>query len=102
MGQTTKSPLALVKVTVALASTALSPYSCNKSRHDYTQAQLFAILVLRQFLKTDYRGVIEHLAVCTELREAIGLEKLPHFTTIQKAEQRLLKKSSSTRSCLPS
>lgn len=102
MGQTTKSPLALVQTTFALATAALSPYSCKKSRRDFTQAQLFSILVLRQFLKTDYRGVIEHLAVCEEVRQSIGLSKLPHFTTIQKAEHRLLKKKTSTLSSLPS
>ena len=95
MGMTTKSPLALAKITFALATSALPAYSCAKSRRDFTQAQLFSILVLRQFLKTDYRGVVAFLADCAELRQALQLSKLPHFTTVQKAEQRLLKKSTS-------
>jgi hypothetical protein len=96
MGMTTKSPVALLRTTFALATASLPPYSCGKSRHDFTQAQLFSILVLRQFLKTDYRGVIKHLEDCAEMRQVISLSKLPHFTTVQKAEQRLLKKSTSS------
>jgi len=36
---------------------ALSVTLSDYSRHDFTQHQLFAILVLRLFLKKDYRGI---------------------------------------------
>jgi Transposase DDE domain len=51
---------------------------------------LFACLVLKSFLRTDYRGVVAHLQDCPSLTEAIGLRHLPHFTTLQKASRRLL------------
>ena len=38
-------------------------YSSRFSRRDFTQHQHFAILVLRQFLRTDYRGIVQVLAV---------------------------------------
>lgn len=87
----TKSPVALAREALAVAQRALDPYSSARSRHDFTQAQLFAILVLRQFFGTDYRGVAQLLEDLSDLREALELKKVPHFTTLQKAEQRLQK-----------
>ena len=88
----TKSPLALVKEAMAVGTETLEPYSARRSRHDFTQAQLFSILVLRQFFKTDYRGIVELLADWPKLQKALKLTKIPHFTTLQKAQQRLVKK----------
>ena len=95
----TKSPLALAKQALKTAQEVLPPYSDLRSRHDFTQAQLFAILVLRQFFQTDYRGIVKLLEEHTKIKDALGLAKLPHFTTLQKAHQRMLKKTSS-RDCL--
>ena len=95
-GVMTKSPVMLAKQALQTATTALSPYSANRSRHDFTQAQLFAILSLRQFFQTDYRGIVQLLADFTDLKSAIGLSKIPHYTTLQKAQQRLLKKGLGT------
>lgn len=95
---TTKSTLALVAVALEIARRGLSSYSCPKSRHDFTQAQLFTILVLRQFLRVDYRKMTSMLTEWSDLRQALGLVKVPHFTTLQKAEDRLLKKTPSAAS----
>jgi len=95
----TKSPMALAKMALKTAQQTLSPYSDLRSRHDFTQAQIFAILALRQFFKTDYRGIIRILDEHQNIKNALGLTKLPHFTTLQKAQQRMLKKTSS-RACL--
>ena len=94
--QATKSPLALAATALKVARRALPVYSCPRSRHDFTQPQLAALLVLRQFLRTDYRGLVQYLADWSDLRRCLGLQKVPHFTTLQKAEQRLLKKGLST------
>lgn len=88
----TKSPVALAQEALALAQHALDPYSSARSRHDFTQPQLFAILTLRQFFRTDYRGVAQLLEDLSDLRGVLMLKKVPHFTTLQKAEQRLRKK----------
>jgi len=87
----TKSPLALAREALVLAQEALAPYSSPRSRHDFTQAQLFSILVLREFFKTDYRVMVQLLKDFSDLRAILGLKKLPHFTTLQKAQQRLEK-----------
>ena len=92
----TKSPVALAREALAVGQRALDRYSSLRSRHDFTQPQLFAILVLRQFFRTDYRGVAQLLDDLSDLREVLELKKVPHFTTLQKAEGRLRKKGLST------
>jgi len=87
----TKSPRAVAQEALRLAQSALPAYSAVRSRKDFTQHQLFAILVLKTFLKTDYRGVVAALADFTELRDDLGLQKVPHYSTVCKAEGRLLK-----------
>jgi len=88
----TKSPLALAKTALSAAEKALPRYSCPKSRHDFTQHQLFACLALKEFLKTDYRGLVQMLTEWSDLRQALGLTKVPHYSTLCYAERRLLKK----------
>src|SRR6266436_2764272 len=56
----------------------------------FTQPQLFACLVLKEFLKLDYRKLAALLADTPDLCKAIELTTVPHFTTFQKAAQRLL------------
>jgi len=67
----------------------LADYGASRSRHDFTQRQLMTILVLRAYLKTTYRGVLDVLWASASLRQCLGLrEKLPHFTTLQKFSAR--------------
>ena len=78
-------------VALATGKEAFSDYSHKYSPKKFTQPQLFACLVLKEFEKKDYRGVCALLADCSDLRQAIGLTLVPHFTTLQKASRRLLK-----------
>ena len=75
---------------LAAGRAALPEYASQFSRRDYTQAQLFALLVLRQFLRTDYRGVVAPVAEWAELRRALGLPKVPHYSTLAHASRRIL------------
>ena len=102
----TKSPRAVAREALRLAQEALPAYSCRTSRKDFTQHQLFALLALKTFFKTDYRGVVALLDDFPELRGDLRLDKVPHYSTLCKAAQRLLKKgrpsTSSTRPpCAP-
>jgi hypothetical protein len=92
MSKTTQDPIALARAALEVGQAALPPYSHPKSPHKFTQAQLFALLVLRQFFRLDYRGVVAWLRRWSELREALGLTRLPHYSTLCYAEDRLLKK----------
>ena len=80
-------------VALAAGRQAFGDYSHRFSPRKFTQPQLFACLVLKEFEKKDYRGVCQLLADCSDLREAIGLAVVPHYTTLQKASVRLLKQS---------
>ena len=88
---TSKSPQAVVRAALTAARRALPAYSHRQSPKTFTQHQLFACLVLKNFLRTDYRGIVAHLADHPTLVAALDLKKVPHFTTLQKAAQRLLK-----------
>jgi hypothetical protein len=87
---TSKSPLAVVRAALATARRALPAYSHVCSPKKFTQHQLFACLVLKSFLKTDYRGVVAHLVDNPALLALLELKVVPHFTTLQKASRRLL------------
>lgn len=78
-------------VALAAGRDAFSDYSHVFSPKKFTQPQLFACLVLKEFEKKDYRGTCQLLEDCPDLRQAIGLRCTPHFTTLQKASRRLLK-----------
>jgi len=93
MSTTSKSPRKVALVALAVGKDALALYSHLCSPKKFTQPQLFACLVLKQFFKMDYRGIAAILADSTDLRLVLGLEKVPHFTTIQKAAPRLLHNS---------
>jgi len=80
--------LKVVELAMRLGREHLSPYGSIKSRKDFTQPQLMTCLVLRTYWKTTYRGVIEQLAVSSEVREAIGLKKLPNYSTLKKFADR--------------
>jgi Transposase DDE domain len=68
-----------------LGTEHLADYGSIKSRHDFTQRQLMACLILKTYLKCTYRGVVDVLGGHTALRKALGMEeKLPHYTTLQK------------------
>jgi hypothetical protein len=87
---TSKSPKAVVLAALATARRGLPAYSHGCSPKKFTQHQLFACLVLKNFLKTDYRGVVAHLADHPTLVKRLELRCVPHFTTLQKASRRLL------------
>jgi hypothetical protein len=80
---------AVADLAMKLSQPHLADYGANTSRHDFTQRQLMSCLVLRAYLKTTYRGLIEVLAVSSALRQRLGLgDKLPHYTTLQKFSAR--------------
>ena len=95
----TKSPLALARMALSVARESSPAYSSKFSRKDFTQHQHFALLALREFLKTDYRGLEQMLKDWAELRQTLGLEKVPDHSTIQEAAERLLETGGPPTSC---
>jgi hypothetical protein len=92
MGSMSRSPLAVAQEALMAARRAVPRYSCRFSRRDFTQPQLMALLTLKQFLRMDYRSLIQLVSEWSELRRCLGLKKVPHYSTLHYAQQRLLKK----------
>src|SRR6202040_56441 len=79
----------VAELAMQLGRRPLADYGATRSRHDFTQRQLMACLILRAYTRTTYRGVIEFLAVSPSVRQELGLgDKLPHYTTLQKFSAR--------------
>ena len=92
MSTTTKDPIALARAALEVGRAALPAYSHSCSPRKFTQHQLFALLVLRQFFRLDYRALVQWLHRWKELRDVLGIERVPHYSTLCYAEDRLLKK----------
>lgn len=86
----TKSPLDFTRRALSTAREALPVHSGKFAKRTYTQYQLFALLAIKKFFDIDYRGLVQIITEWRELRQAIGLKKVPHYTAIQKAHGRLL------------
>jgi hypothetical protein len=90
--KTTKSTLTIAREALQAGQESLPDYGHRKSPHKFTQPQLFACLVVQEFRGTDYRGIWVLLQEWPELRHVLGLQKVPHFTTLCAASKRLLAK----------
>lgn len=93
MSRTSKSPRKVIREAYLVARDALPDHAHRFSPQKFTQPQLFAVLALKEFLRCDYRKIVETLRDSPGWCRDIGLESVPHFTTIQKAARRLLKLS---------
>jgi hypothetical protein len=79
---------AVASLSLRVARRFAADYSHPKSPRKFTQPQLLACLVLRAYLKATYRGVIEVLEVSDALRQRLGLERLPHYSTLKRFADR--------------
>lgn len=86
----TKSAVRVAGEALAAGEACLRRYRHKYSPKVYTQPQLFACLALKVFLKTDYRGLTVLLDEWPDLAGTVGLERIPHWATVQKAGRRLL------------
>jgi hypothetical protein len=90
MSLTSKSPRKVALEALAVAQQTLPAYSHRFSPRKFTQHQLFALLVLKTHQRKDYRGMVALLQDMPELLRVLGLNVIPHYTTLQKAAERLL------------
>lgn len=90
MSQTSKSPKRILQVAHALGKQRLRTYWHRYSPKKFTLPQLFACLVLKEFLRLDYRKLSALLEDAPSLAATIDLKQVPHFSTFQKAAARLL------------
>lgn len=91
MGSMSRSTLTVAKDALTIARGALPRYTSQFSKPRFTAHQLFAILVVRQFLKLDLRGMEQLLREWSDLRRVLGLRETPHYSTLCVAQRRLFK-----------
>jgi transposase len=70
-------------------SSRLNLYSCKYSKHVYTQHQLLVLVLLKEYISTDYRDFVELLDLMSSIKEKLDLDKIPHYTTLQKFVSRI-------------
>lgn len=74
-----------------LARLTLPEHSCKFSRHDFTLAQLFACLVVREHFGLSYRRTEALLADSPAWLADVGLARAPDHNTLWRAFESLLK-----------
>ena len=88
MSTASKSPGKVLLEAYEVARKALPAYSRRFSPKKFAQHQLFACLVLKTFLRTDYRAITAMLSDLPSLRQGIEFKTVPDFTTLHKAARR--------------
>ncbi|WP_417377928.1 hypothetical protein [Gimesia sp.] len=69
--------LEVTSLAMKISRKYVEPYSHPKSPQKYTQSQLLTILILRAYLKTTYRGIIEIIETSDQLQKRLLLKRLP-------------------------
>ena len=72
-----------------MQSLRLNLYSCKYSKHVYTQHKLLVLVLLKEYLSTDYRDFVELIDLMNDIKGKIDIDKIPHFTTLQKFVYRI-------------
>jgi hypothetical protein len=88
---TSKSPRKVLRLAHLLAQRVLPAYASRFSRKDFTNAQLFACLVLREHQRKSFRGVEALLADSPQWLADIGLAKAPDHNTLDRAFGRFMR-----------
>ena len=70
-------------------SSRLNLYSCKDSKRVYTQNQLLVLVLLKEYISTDYRDFVELIDLMNDIREKLEFDKIPHYTTLQKFASRI-------------
>ena len=72
-----------------IQSSRLKLYSCKYSKHVYTQHQLLVLVLLKEYTNTNYRDFVELIDLMSNIKEKFDLNKIPHYTTLQKFVSRI-------------
>lgn len=76
-------------VLACLKRLRIRKFSSKFSKRTYSNWVLIVLLALQQRMDKSYREFCDILDVCTEILNLLGIAKVPHFTTLQKAAKRL-------------
>ena len=93
-------------VALEVAGAAIPRYRSKFSKHIFTQPQLLATLCLMRYEDWTFREVEVRLAEHSELWEALGLSRVPDYTTLyrflRRLDERILNRAlAEAAGCLP-
>lgn len=77
------------RVCRSVAATAIPAYRSRYSKHVFTQPQLLAVLCLMRYEDWTFREAEVRLTEHRELRRALGLHRVPDYTTLYRFLRRL-------------
>lgn len=77
------------RLALEIASAVVPPYRTRFSKHQFTQPQLLALLCLMRFEDWTFREVEVRLNEHAELRHALGLQKVPDYTSLYRFLRRV-------------
>lgn len=79
----------ITKVALSIVKESIPLYSSKNSPKIYTQHQLIVLLILKTVLKARYRIFESIISVMTPILEILSLNRVPHYTTLQKFFKRV-------------
>jgi len=81
--------LPFARVALKVATQVLPPYRTRFSKHQFTQPQLLAVLLLMRYEDWTFREAETRLREHQELRATLQLQAVPDYTTLYRFLQRL-------------
>ncbi len=87
------------RVALVVARAVLLPYRAPRSKHTFTQPQLLAICCLMRYEDWTYREAEVRLREHRELRRALGLRRVPDYSTLCRFVARLEPAAASSLRC---
>ena len=81
--------LEVAQLALTVSRKYLAAYGHAKSPRRFTQPQLMACLVLKAYTKSTYRGIVDLLDASDKLQNALGLKRIPNYSTLQKFSERV-------------
>jgi hypothetical protein len=67
----------------------ITPYSCKYLKKIYTQYQLLALILFKDYRNQHYRDSIEDIGDRETIQQELELSAVPHFTMLQKFFSRI-------------
>jgi len=86
---TMDAALVMASFALRVAHRHLPTYSSHDTSRRFTQPQLMACLVLRAYLGSSLRSLVDLLEGSAALRRVLGLHHVPHFYTFKRFADRL-------------
>ena len=81
--------LPFARVALEVAKRVLPPYRSRFSKHQFTQPQLLAVLLLMRYEDWTFREAEVRLGEHRDLREVLQLQSVPDYTTLYRFLKRL-------------